>query len=85
MKAEAPTVQVDATPSKLTAPHPYNSPRIFTPNALPAATLPIYPALGQAPIYAGLNTRWLGSPGPKTVVCVFDVSPNELLCQRTRE
>ena len=35
-------------------------PPIFTPNALSAATLPIYPGLGQAPNNAGLHTRWLG-------------------------
>ena len=36
------------------------APAHFTPDVLPAATLPIYPGLGQAPIYAGLHTRWLG-------------------------
>jgi len=30
------------------------------PDALPAATLPIYPGLGQAQEYAGLHTPWLG-------------------------
>ena len=34
-------------------------PQFFMPDALPA-TLPIYPGLGQAPIYAGLHTWWLG-------------------------
>ena len=33
---------------------------IFTPNALSAATLPIYPGLGQAPNNGGLHTWWLG-------------------------
>jgi len=33
---------------------------IFTRNALSAATLPIYPGLGQAPNNAGWHTRWLG-------------------------
>jgi len=40
------TIRLDATPSGLISthiPHP-----IFTPDALPAATLPIYPGLGQA-------------------------------------
>ena len=32
---------------------------IFTPNALSAAMLPIYPGLGQAPYNAGLHTQWL--------------------------
>jgi len=31
------------------------SPPIFTPDALPAVTLPIYPGLGQAQEYAGLH------------------------------
>ena len=46
--------------TELTVPPPAQSP-IFTLDALPAATLPIYPGLGQAPIYAGSHTRWLGS------------------------
>jgi len=32
---------------------------IFTPNALSAAILPIYPGLGQAPYNAVLHTQWL--------------------------
>jgi len=55
-EAEEPTVWVGATPSELTAPHPHNLPH-FTLDALPVATLPIYPGLGQAPIYAGLVPR----------------------------
>jgi len=35
--------------------HLHQSP-IFMPDALPAATLPIYPGLGQAQEYAGLHT-----------------------------
>jgi len=31
------------------------------PDALPAATFPIYPGLGQAQEYAGLHTQWLRS------------------------
>jgi len=58
MEAQAPTVWTDATPTELTVPHP-QSPH-FTPDALPAATLSIYPGLGQAPIYAGLHTWWQG-------------------------
>jgi len=53
---------VGDTPSGLISnPPPYNPP-IFTPDALPAATLPIYPGLGQAQEYAGLHTpvAWLG-------------------------
>jgi len=59
MEAEAPTVWVDATPSKLTVPPPPPTP-IFTLNALPAATLSIYPGLEQAPNNVGLHSRWLG-------------------------
>jgi len=33
---------------------------IYTPNALPAATFPIYPVLGQAPNNAGLHIWSLG-------------------------
>jgi len=33
---------------------------IFTPDALPAATHPIYHGLGQALSYAGLHIQWLG-------------------------
>jgi len=61
MKAEAPTVQVDATPFELRV-SPPPQPPIFTPDALPAATLTICPGLGQAPIYAGLHKWWFGYP-----------------------
>ena len=37
-----------------------NHPPIFTPDALPVATLQIYPGLGQAQEYTGLHTPWLG-------------------------
>ena len=33
----------------------------FTPDALPAATLPIYPGLGLASRNTGMCFRWLGS------------------------
>jgi len=36
------------------------SPPIFMQDALPAATFPIYPGLGQAQEYAGLHTLSLG-------------------------
>jgi len=45
---EALTICLDPTPSGLSVPPP-QSPPIFTPNTLSAATLPIYPGLGQAP------------------------------------
>jgi len=35
-------------------------PPIFMPDALPAATLPIYPGVGQAQEYGGVNTPWFG-------------------------
>ena len=47
---------LDATPSVLPAP---SSP-IFMPDALPVATLPIHPGLGQALSNAGLHTWRLG-------------------------
>jgi len=57
---DTPTVQLGATPSELSASH-LHQPPIFTPDALPAATLPIYPGLEQGQEYAGLQTLWLGS------------------------
>jgi len=54
------TVQLGATPSELISEPPPSSTLIFTPDALPAATLPIYPGLGQAQEYARLHTPWLG-------------------------
>jgi len=59
-EVDTPTVQLGATPSKLVSDPPPSSP-IFTPYALPAATLPIYPGLGQAQDYAGLHTPRLVS------------------------
>jgi len=47
----APTIRLDATPSR---------PAIFMPNALSATTLPIYPGLEQAPNNGGWHTQWLG-------------------------
>jgi len=47
-KAATPTIQLGgATPSELIGDPPPSSP-IFTLDALPAATLPLYPGLGQA-------------------------------------
>jgi len=46
-EADAPTIQLEAVPSTLSVPHLYH-PYHFTPDALPAETLPIYPNLGQA-------------------------------------
>jgi len=40
-EADAPTIRLDATQSRLSVPPPPSSP-IFTPDALSAATLPIY-------------------------------------------
>ena len=58
-EADAPTIRLDATPSTLSMPAPPHSP-ILMPNALSAATIPIYPAFGQAPNNAGLHTQCLG-------------------------
>jgi len=46
--ADTPTIRLGVTPSGLISDPPPSSP-IFTPDALPAATLPIYPGLGPAP------------------------------------
>ena len=48
MEAGAPTIRLDATHSRPSMPPPPSSPN-FMPDALPAATLPIYAGLGQAP------------------------------------
>jgi len=47
-EADTPTNQLGTTPSGLINNPPPSSPN-FSPDALPAATLPIYPGLGQAP------------------------------------
>jgi len=47
-EAGVPTILLDATPSGPSMPPPPSSPN-FMPDALPAATLPIYAGLGQAP------------------------------------
>ena len=49
-----PTIWLDATPSRLMNDPPPSSPILML-DALPAATLPIYPGLGQAQEYAGLH------------------------------
>jgi len=41
-------IQMCGTPSRLISDSPPTSP-IFTPDGLPAATLPLYPGFGQAP------------------------------------
>jgi len=47
-EAETPTIWMGATPSRLISNPPPSSP-IFTLDALPAATFPIYAGLGHAP------------------------------------
>jgi len=60
-EADAPTICLDGTPSGLSVPPGHlHRPPIITPNALSVATLPIYPALGQARNNVGLHTQWLG-------------------------
>jgi len=47
-EADTPTIQLGATASGLICNPPPSSP-IFALDAIPAATLPLYPGLGQAP------------------------------------
>jgi len=47
-EADTPTIRLGATSSGLISNPPLSSP-IFTPDALPAAALPLYCSLGQAP------------------------------------
>jgi len=47
-EADTPTIRLGATPSGLISNPPLSAP-IFTLDALPVATLPVYPGLGQAP------------------------------------
>ena len=54
------TTRLDATASGPSVPYLHH-PHIFMLNVLSAATLPIYPGLGQAPNNAGLHTRSLGT------------------------
>ena len=55
MEVPALETQLDANSLGSPAPPPIITP-IFTPDALPATTLPICPGLGQAQEYAGLCT-----------------------------
>jgi len=48
-QADAPTIWMDCHPSRLIGAPTSAIPTIFTQNALPYTTLPIYPGLGQAP------------------------------------
>ena len=57
-KADTPTVQLGATPSGLIIDPPVSSP-IFTLDAPLAATLPIYPGLGQVPSWLAYPVSWL--------------------------
>jgi len=47
-EADTPTLRLGAAPSGLSSAHLHHPP-IFKPDALPAATLPLYPGMGQAP------------------------------------
>jgi len=58
-EADAPKNRLDATPTRLSVAPPPSSP-IFMPNGLSAATLQVYPGLGQAPSNAGFHSQWLG-------------------------
>jgi len=48
-EADTLTIRLGTTPSGLISDPTPLSPHFFTPDALPATTLPIYPGLGQAP------------------------------------
>jgi len=49
-EADTPTIGLGTTPSGLISKAIHlHHPAIVMPNALPAATLPVYPVLGQAP------------------------------------
>jgi len=60
-KRQTPTIRVGTSPFRLISNPPPSMPPIFMRDALPAATLPIYPGLGQAQKYAGLHApvAWL--------------------------
>jgi len=58
-EADIPTVRLGATPSGLISDPPPSSP-IFTPDALPAKTLPVYRGLGQA-CWLAYPVVWLPS------------------------
>jgi len=51
-------IRLGASPSGLIS-NPLPSSPYFTPDAVPAANLPIYPGLAQAPNMLGLVTQWL--------------------------
>ena len=73
-QADAPTIRMDCHPSRLIGALISAIPTIFTPDAIPDTTLPIYPGLGQAPnmlacIPGGLVTVMMTSMG--MCVCVL--------------
>jgi len=49
IQADGPTIQIVCHPSRLVGAPTSSIPTIFTPDALPSTTLPIYPGLGQSP------------------------------------
>jgi len=57
-EADALAIRLDATPSGLSVPPQPSSSHFFTPNALPTATLPIYPGLRHAANNAGLHKTY---------------------------
>ena len=59
IKASAPTIRLDATPSDHCFPYLHHTPN-FTSDALPDATLLIYPGLGQALNMLEMHTWRLG-------------------------
>jgi len=74
------------TPSGLISNPPPSIPLIFTPDALPAATLPIYPGLGQAQEYAGLHTHiaWFNVCYLLSVITDNNTPHKNMLCHVKR-
>jgi len=60
IEAEAQTVPVDATPTETNGDLTPKPPPYYAGCPSCCITLPVYSGLGQAPIYAGLHTRWIG-------------------------
>jgi len=59
-EADTLTIRMGATPSGLNSDPPPSSP-IFTPDALLAATIPIYPGFGQARNMLACPVAWLST------------------------
>ena len=83
-EADTPKIRLDATPSRLSVIHLHHSP-IYTPDALSAATLPLYPGLGQMTVHTqSLMTMipWGGGVFEQIVAasCVTEINFHSLCC-----